>query len=308
MHSVGVLSGNGKWQEVLTGLLKTSGSRVSGWINPQEASAQAIQQLIDYSDLIWIPEKISEGMDEAIQVIRRSRHLSLGFPVVEFMDEAAFLVKLAREAHVQVQVGHHDWHNPLFRSTIMHVFQPQSIHITEYLSALESEKSHHQVFKTVLADLDLAMGLSGSTVKRVRPHASRLPDGTAIQVDIRVELHNGSVINLDIRKFAKIQKRRFEIIQSNGIILIDLLKGISHLEEYQATSSGISFFNKVLWPPAANASFSIMPDPTGEEEVARQCLTFIYALEKGRHSLSNLEEGFKALEITRLIETGLGSL
>jgi len=307
MYSVGILSGQAKWSEVLAEMLKTSGSRVSGWINPQESSPLAIQQLIDFSDLIWIPEKSNGGMDEAIQVIRRSRHLSLGFPVVEFMDEAPFMVKLAHEARVQVQVGHHDWHHPAFRSSLMHIFQPQSIRIIDFLPELPSEESHRQVFKTILADVDLALGLSGSTVRRVRPHASRLLNGTTIQVDIRVELHNGSVINLDIRKFAEMPDRRIEVIQSDGIILIDLLKGTSHFEEYQETDAGYSFSGKILWPPAGDASVMLRSDPPCEEEVARQCLSFIHALERGHHSLSSLEGGFKALEITRQIETNLGT-
>ncbi|TSA35494.1 MAG: hypothetical protein D4R64_09465 [Porphyromonadaceae bacterium] len=215
------------------------------------------------------------------------------------------MVKLAHEAHVQVQVGHHDWYHPAFRSSLMHIFQPQSIRITDFLPELSSEESHRQVFKTILADLDLALGLSGSTVKRVRPHASRLLNGTTIQLDIRVELHNGSVISLAIRKFAKIPDRRIEIIQSDGIILIDLLKGTSHLEEYQKAEAGFSFSDKILWPPAGDASVRLRPDPPGEAEVARQCLSFIHALEGGRHSLSSLEGGFKALEITRQIETHL---
>jgi hypothetical protein len=45
---------------------------------------------------------------------------------------------------------------------------------------------------------------------------------------------------------------------------------------------------------------------SAEVESARQCLSFIHALEKGRHSLSSLESGFKALEITRQIEITVG--
>ncbi|MCX6226096.1 MAG: hypothetical protein NTV01_15320 [Bacteroidia bacterium] len=305
MYSVGILSEQGKWSEVLAEILKTSGSSVSGWINPQESSFQATQQLIDFSDLIWIPEKLNGGMDEAIQVIRRSRHLSLGFPVVEFMDEAPFMVKLAHEARVQVQVGHPDWHHPAFRSSLMHIYQPQSIRITDFLTEPLAEESHRQVFRTILADLDLALGLSVSTVRRVRQHASRLLNGTAIQVDIRVELHNGSVINLGIRKFSKMPERRIEIIQADGIILIDLLKGTSTLEECRDGDPVHSFSNKVLWPPEGDDSVLFGPAPPGEEEVARQCLSFIHALQRGRHSLSSLEGGFKALEITRQIETNL---
>jgi len=298
MFSVGILSGEPKWPEVLADLLKTSGSKVSGWINPLASSPQATEMLIDFSDLIWIPEKIQGGMDEAIQVIRRSRHLLLGFPVVEFMEEASCMVKLAHEARVQVQVGHPDWYQPVF----------QSIRITESLPELLPGQGHQEVFKTIVADLDLALGMAGSTVRRVRPHASMLADGTALEIDVRVELHNGSVIHLTIRKFSKIPLRQMEVVQSDGIIRIDLLKETSTIEEYCEGKKGHQFEMKYLWPPQGNFSTLAGSHSTGDFEMARQCLSFIHALEKGRHPLSSLESGYKALEIARQVEISLGAL
>lgn len=308
MISIGILSEESKWSEVLAVMLKSSGSSISGWINPGDSPPSATQQLIDFSDLIWIPEKINGGMAEAIQTIRCSKHLSLGFPVAEFMDEVPGMVKLAHEARIQVQVGHHDWYHPAFRSAMPHVRHPQSIRITENLAGLPPVEYQKLVFKTILADLDLGLGLSGSTVRKVRPHASRLLNGTALQADIRVEMHNGSVINLIIRKFNPLPERRIEIVQPDGIVQIDLLKGTASHTRFQEKGSGFSCSDTILWPPAGLDESHILTGPSGEEEVARHCLTFIHALEKGRHSLSSLEGGFKALEIARQIEAYLGQL
>jgi predicted dehydrogenase len=308
MYSVGILSEQAKWSEVLSEMLKTTGSRVSGWVNPQESSPLITRQLIDFSDVVWIPEKMSSGMDEAIQVIRSSRHLSLGFPIDEFMEEAPFMVKLAHEARIQVQIGHHDWHNPAFRSSLSLINQPQTIRINESIPELLPAEGHHQVFKAILTNLDLAMGLSGSTVRKVRPHASRLNNGTAIEVNTRVEMHNGSVISLNIRKFAPVPNRTIEIIQSNGIILIDLLNGTSHYDEYLGTDESISVSRKILWPPSGDNPVLVRTDRPGDQEMARQCLSFIHALNRGQYSLSGLEGGFNALELAQQIETNLGSL
>lgn len=307
MYSVGILSEQGKWPEVLSEMLKTSGSSISGWIDPRLSSLRDTQQLIDFSDLIWIPEKINGSMEEAIQVIRRSRHLSLGFPVVEFMDEAPCMVKLAHEARVQVQVGHRDWYYPVLRNSLMHVRQPQNIRFTDFLQEFAPDESHRQVFKTIVADLDLALGLTGSTVRRVRPHASRLLNGAAIQIDIRVELHNGTLISLCIRKYSKTPDRQMEIIQSDRIITIDFLNGKSITEEYQESFPYPARNSKVLWSPEDDTSDQPGPVRQSEEEKARQCLSFIHALERGLHSHSSLESGFKALEITQQIETIIGS-
>ncbi len=306
MYSVGILSGQRKWPEVLSEMLKSSGSSVSGWINPQESSVFDTQQLIDFSDLIWIPEKISGTMDAAIQVIRHSRHLSLGFPVVEFMEEAPGMVKLAHEARVQVQIGHQDWYQPVIRSSMMHICHPQSIRFIDHLTGLTPDSVHRPAFNAIVADLDLALGLSGSTVRRVRPHVSRMLDGTAIQIDIRVEMHNGTVISLVIRKFAAAAGRSIEIIQPSGILMIDLLNGTSSILEYSGGSKGFMGPEKVLWPPEGENNKFSSQAAEGDEQAARQCLSFIHALERGRHSLSSLEGAFKALEITRQIETTLG--
>jgi len=305
MFAVGIFTGDKRWSEVLADLLKPSGSRVSGWVNPLDCSQHETQQLIDGSDLIWIPRKIGRNMEEAIKVIRCSRHLSLGFPIVEFADEAPFLVKLAHEAHVQVQVGHRDWHLPAFRSSLMHVCQPQCIHINDFLERTGSDNNHQLIFTTLLADLDLVFGLIDSPVKKVRSHASRLINGIAIQIEVRLELHNSAIINLIIRKFSRIPERNIEIVQSDGIIRIDLIKGTSSLEEYPEADMGLPIAEKVIWPQVKNAPIGIVDELDRESELARQCLSFIYSLENGRHSLSNLEEGYKALEITRLIETSL---
>jgi hypothetical protein len=307
MYSVGILSGKESWPEVLAEMLKNSGSSVSGWVNPLESSPSDIRQLIDYSDMIWIPEKINGGMEEAIQVIRQSRHLSLGFPVVEFIDEVPCMVKLAHEARVQVQVGHHDWYHPAVRSSLTMIAHPQSIRFTDHLPKLPADEGRQQVFRAIVTDLDLVLGLAGSTVRRIRPHVSRMLDDKALQVDIRVELHNGTVINLSIRNFSDTPERRLDIIATNRTITIDLLNGTSSTDVYQNTDTGFKSERKVLWPPDDTHLKEKSTVSTWEPLVARQCLSFIHALERGRHSLSSLEGGYKALEITRQIEIITGA-
>ena len=308
MYSVGVLSGEEKWPEVLAKTLRASGSTVSGWINPAGADSPETHRLIDFSDLIWIPEKIGGSMEEAIQVIRRSRHLSLGFPVVEFMEEASCMVKLAHEAHVQVQVGHSDWYHPAVRSSLAYVDHPQFIRFTEYLPDMEPAAGSVAAFRAMVADLDLALGLAGSPVRKVRPHASRLWNGLLVQAEIHVELHNGAVISLDLRKFSGRVERRIELIQSSSHLLIDLPEGTSRLTSFRDDVSGPVPVKKTLWPPAGGAVSEKNRNEQFEEDAARQCLSFIHALQRGRHPLSGLEGGFRALELTRQIESHLGAL
>jgi predicted dehydrogenase len=301
MYSVGILSAGVEWPEILSGLLGESGWRVSGRIDPAEAGRQAAGDRIDRSDLVWIPQKINGSMEDAIQVIRHSRHLSLGFPIVDFEEEASTMVKLAHEARVLVQVGHRDWFRPVVRSALGHIRHPQSICFDEHVSG-ENGEDPGSLFTLMVADVDLALGLSGSTVRKVRSHASRLIDGTVIGMDIRMEMHNGSVIILNVRKYSTAPRRRVEIIQADGVIRLDLTSESGTMERIEGDEAGKVVNIQPFWPPAGEGA-PFGPNGSGEDWIARQCVGFVRALERGRHPLSGLEGGYKALEMARHIQS-----
>ncbi len=304
MYSVGILATGCEWSDALTGMAKDSGSRIAGWLNPAEVSADDTCSLIDHSDLVWIPEMINGGMDEAITVIRRSRHLSLGFPVSDFVDQAENLLKLSREARVQVQVGHVERHRPVFRSSLPWISHPQHIRVKHHLTTTCLEDNIRLIFNEILADLDLVLGLTGSQARKVRTHVSFLEPGQLFQIDTRTEFHNGSMISLVIRQGMCEPLREIEIIQETGVIAIDLVGGTSEITRLQ----GGEWNRNPIWPISRDAS-GIGQEPIGKnEECARQCINFIHSLGKGQQPLSGLEEGFSALEITRQIAAAIGRI
>jgi len=303
MHSVGILATAPKWHEMLQGVTQSVESLITGWIDPVASGSEATANLIDKSDLIWITEKINGGMEEAISVIRRSRHLSLGFPVSDFTDQAECLVKLAQEARVQVQVGHSERHRLVFRSSQPFISHPQHIRVIHYDGDLTSAENPRKIYREILADLDLVLGLTGSQTKKVRTHASFLHSGELLQIDSRIEFHNGSMINLVVRNQPEYPARQIEILQESGILQIDLLNETSRLNSKNENR----WLSREIWPMPSSPSEFREGDPSAGEDQARQCLNFIHALEMGKKPLSSLEEGYTALEITRKIEAAVGS-
>jgi predicted dehydrogenase len=303
MHSVGILATGPDWQKMLQGATRSAEPVITGWVDPVTSGSEAAASLIDQSDLIWIPEKINGGMDEAISVIRHSRHLSLGFPVSDFTDQAECLVKLAQEARVQVQVGHSERHRLVFRSSLPFISHPQHIRLVHHDWDFTPVGNPRKIYREILADLDLVLGLTGSQTKKVRTHASFLHSGEIIQIDSRIEFHNGSVISLIIKNLSETPIRNIEIIQDYGILQIDLLAETSRLlSKYEN-----KWVPSEIWPmTSAGGGFREGDAPEGEDRV-RQCLNFIHALEGGKKPLSSLEEGYEALEITRKIEASVGS-
>lgn len=303
MHSIGILAADQKWSGMLAGQILGTDWKIAGQVNPVAEGHLATHALIDQADLIWIPVKINGEMDEATQVIRKSRHLSLGFPVTEFMDEAYCLIKLAHEARVQVQVGHNERHRPVFRSCLPLIRRPQHIRISRNLDIEITEGTRNSIFSAILSDLDLVLGLIGSPVKKVRTHASFVADSFPYQVDARIEFHNGSIISLIIKTKEKQPLREISIIQHNGIILMDLITDHAAMMEGKRDNGRLAWHEKKVWPPEGIES---VPPYTDNEFLAtRQCFNLIMALEGGRDSMSGLEDSYVALEVTRQIESAV---
>ncbi len=303
MNSVGILAADQKWSGMLSEHMEGIDWQVSGLVNPMESGAHETDRLIELSDLVWIPQKMDGGMAEATRVIRRSRHLSLGFPVSDFMDEAHCLIKLAHEARIQVQVGHYERHRPVFRSCLPLVDHPQHIRITRHLAASPGTGGRREILMAIFSDLDLAVGLIRSTVRKVRSQAAYIGDEDPYQVDSRIEFHNGSIISLLLKTKEPLPVREISAIQHNGILEINLLDDRSRFIQSYQDQGTWSWKQKIIWPVDSAPSTD---QESGLDRIAtRQCINFLHALQKGRESLSGLEDSYRALEITRQIESAI---
>ncbi|MFO7616149.1 MAG: hypothetical protein R6V75_02775 [Bacteroidales bacterium] len=292
-----------KWSAMLSGDLEAMGCRLSGLVNPMVSDQRDTDRLIEESDLVWIPENLDGGFAEISRVIRKSRHVSLGFPVSDFIDEAQCLLDLAREARVHIQAGHFERHLTVYRSILPHLDHPQHIQIHHQLEPGAPADLERRIILSVFSDLDLVIGLTGSTVKKVRPHATWYGGSILSQVDARIEFYNGLVINLIVKVDEQPPMRLFSIRQHNGLITMDLQHNNSRFRQSIRLGDRWLCEELALWPPDS-------PDGVAEEAVperiaASQCLSFIRSLRQGRDVFSGLEESFLALRVTRQIEKAI---
>ncbi|NLO68183.1 MAG: hypothetical protein GX098_06395 [Bacteroidales bacterium] len=303
MKTVGILAADQKWSTMLSGDLEAMGCHIAGWVNPLVSDQRETDRLIDASDLVWIPENLDGGFADISRVIRKSRHVSLGFPVSDFIDEAQCLLDLAREARVQIQAGYSERHLPVYRSIRSYLDHPQHIQIIHQPGLLSSANPEREAVLAVFADLDLAIGLVGSTVKKVRPHATWYGGSLLSQIDARIEFFNGLVINLIINTDEAPPTRQFFVRQHNGVILLDLLNNTSRFTRYIRHDERWHREEATLWPP--DPSGDTKEDTLPERIAANQCLRLIHSLQQGQEVHSGLEESFQALRLTRQIEKAL---
>ena len=306
MLSVGILARDPGWARALIQSGTHSEFSMAGWLAPVRDEPTDIQLLLDHSDLIWIPEKINGHMDEAVQVIRRSKHLLLGFPVSDFIDDALNLLKLAQEAQIQVQVGHHDRYQPAMRSCLPFIHQPQTIYLSRYLFAIAVPEEPLHLLKELVSDLDLVLPLISNSIRKIRIHPTYNKLQIPHMVDVNIEFHNSALVSLHYTTLTPPSHRMIKIIQTDRLLEINLTSGISRQRLLEQACPGDSVEWQPIWPSSETDPGSFLI-PEDVPDRLSQCLSFIHALTKGKNPVSPLEDGFMALETARLIHAQIFS-
>ncbi len=296
MLGVGILAVEPVWEEYLNAFSRNAPFRITKRVSEWEHDHLVQEDWLQESDVLWIPKKHTGGIVAAIQSLRQSRHVLLGFPVLEFQKEACQIVQLAREAHVDVQVGHHDRFHPAFRAVQDTLVKPQLIRIEHHTEISGGPHAEQFFMQSLLYDVDAILALISGPLKKIRAHLSQvaLPFGRAI--DVRLEFHNGSVALIHLSNLGKGRLRIIEVIGHQSEFKIDLVGGESFITEFK---NGVAIQSR-LWPVQGLLGLQA-GEEIDEESLTRECVSFFYQKQKNDKPLASIEEGFEALQITQSI-------
>jgi len=302
MIKVGILAKDQIWEKSLKKALSGQDHHAVNWLGTEPAPNGSLDDLIRQSTMVWIPEKPGDDMEAASRVIKKSKHLLLGFPVTDFIPDALPLLKLAQEAQVMVQVGHPERNHLAIRSCLNLLDHPRSVFLHHHTCQFPDPDQSLNFMVEMVADLGLVLPLINAPLKRVRSHACHTPDRHPVLIDVRIEFHNGALISLQYRAPAEKAVHRIEIFQAQTILDINLLTGASYRHRIPDSRSGL-LNSEIIWEelPAPDPGGSVYDDKS--DQLLKQCLAFINTLKKGQIPVSPLEDGFYALEIAHQVQS-----
>ena len=300
MLSVGILADNPVWEEYLTAFSQDAPFRITGSFQHWQPEYPGGIENLSEADVIWIPQKTNESIGAAIQSLRESRHVLLGFPVVDFQREASHMVQLAREAHVEVQVGHHDRYHPAFRSVQDILVKPQYIRLNHQTQITESNNAEQLFMENLLHDVDAILALISEPIKKVQAHLSHTSVPFGRVLNVRLEFHNATVATICLSNLDLGSERQLEIIGQDCLYTIDLMRGTSQVRQFGSDNPPIT----KLWP--VNGLLGINSGLVDKETLTRECVSFFYQKHNKLKTLASIEEGYEALQITNTIYQKIG--
>jgi predicted dehydrogenase len=167
----------------------------------------------------------------AVDLARCGIHLLVEKPLATRLVEADRIVAACRQSGVVLQVGHVERHNPAIRQIL------PSLGGARYIEAIRSSGFPFRsldigvVLDLMIHDLDLAIWLVNSEVKRIEALGLSIMGGHEDVAQARLTFANGCVANLSASRVSYTSLRRLQVWTRDCFAAIDLAGGKSVVVE-----------------------------------------------------------------------------
>lgn len=175
-------------------------------------------------DVIDIVSPLHKHYDFISKALRRSKHIFIQKPITESEDEARSLISLSNEADVKVQISSEEKFNPAFEAAVPLFNKPMFIDIKRSVDSSIFNSNQCLVLDFMLNDIDMALSVVKSGVKRISANALHVFNHSIDVVDVRIEFDNGAIVKLSIDKLGGVESIVSKFHQKDKVVEIDFVK------------------------------------------------------------------------------------
>jgi len=168
------------------------------------------------SDAMSVVTPTRTHADLARDLLQKGKHLLVEKPMTERSDQATELLRLAREHHCLLQVGHVERFNPIFDYLVRVATQPRFIE-THRLSPFTARSTDvGVVLDLMIHDLDVVLAFVKSPVASVDAVGIPVLSASEDIANARIRFANGCVANLTASRVSPERMRKIRVFSGGS--------------------------------------------------------------------------------------------
>ncbi len=179
------------------------------------------KELIGKVDGVSIVTSSAEHFRIAKDFIEAGVHVFIEKPMTLNVEEAKYLVELAKAKGVILQVGHIERFNPAFKAVLPFIKKPFLIEAKRFSEFKNRSAEVDVVMDMMIHDIDIVLTFEKSPVKALSAMGVSVVTNSIDVASVRLEFESGTVANLSASRVFGEDVRKMEIFQEDGSILID---------------------------------------------------------------------------------------
>ena len=191
---------------------------------------QSIEEIISYCDAVHIVTPTNTHFDIAKKFLNHKKDVFIEKPITNTVEEASYLIDLAKENECIIQVGHIERFNPTISKLKELVDNPHYIEI-ERLAPFQARGTEVPVVLDLMVhDIDLILEMVNSPLESVQASGAKMMSNTIDLAHAHIKFENGVVANLKSSRISQNYVRKIRTYQKNFYSITDLM--IPQIELY----------------------------------------------------------------------------
>lgn len=220
--------------------------------------------------------------------LEKGIHCLIEKPLASNLEEANDLIRIAKQHHAILQVGHIERFNPAVMEAVQHIKDPQFIEVNRLGPYDPRVAGIGVVLDLMIHDLDIVLFLVGQPVTRVEAFGAKVISDHEDIAKVRLHFANGCIADLSASRISIKKYRYIRVFQKNAYLSLDYAK--PKLTVYRTKSGTLRSLSDVA---IAN------PKLSKEEPIALELNHFLECIREGTTPLVSGEHGRDALKLAR---------
>lgn len=260
------------------------------------------EELMDLCDIIDVVAPTTFHFNLVAAALRKSKHVFVEKPLMNTMDEAREILKLAKEANVKVQVGHVERFNPAFLAAIKYDIKPMFIEVHRLAQFNPRGTEVSVILDLMIHDIDIVLAIVKSPVKHISASGVAVITDTPDIANVRIEFNNGCVANLTSSRISMKQMRKLRIFQKDAYIGIDFLAKKTEIIKLKQDSDKDVFSFDLETPDGGKKTIAIAsPTVQNSNAILMELQSFTDAILLNKPTIVSEIDGFLAMETAHQI-------
>lgn len=260
------------------------------------------EELLEKVDVIDIVTPTVSHFEYAKKSLEAKKHVFIEKPIVTTLEEAKELMKISKNAGVQIQIGHVERFNPAFLATRSYINEPKFIeaHRLSYYNPRGTDVP--VVLDLMIHDIDILLTIIDSPIKGI--YANGVPVLTQ-NIDIanaRIEFEDGSVANLTASRISMKKMRKMRLFQQDSYISMDFLNKQSEvikIEDNIKNDTNDNVFSFSIQLNNDNLKYVVVKKINLPEinAIKTELEKFLESIELGIKPEVTIDDGYKVLDV-----------
>lgn len=267
-------------------------------------------ELIDACDAIDIVTPTLTHFENAVKVLRKSKHVFIEKPITHTVIEAKKLVALVTESGVKAQIGHVERFNPAFLAARKYLNNPLFIETHRLAEFNPRGTDVSVVHDLMIHDIDIVLSVVKSPVKRIHASGVAVVSDTPDIANARIEFDNGCIANLTSSRISLKSMRKSRFFQRDAYIAIDFFKKkaeVVRLKNVDGEPGPLDITIDLGNGRGTKQIYFEQPEVEESNAIKMELEQFIDAIQNNRPVPVSANEGYHALTVAHQVMDKINS-